>query len=289
MREAVEGWTLGAGGCRLRTLRWPTSSPRGRVQVVHGLSEHLGRYGELAEALNAAGYSVFGHDHRGHGRSQGPRGVVGSFQDLVGDLAHVRELADELAPGPGAPYLVAHSMGALVAIRYLQGAGPDPDRDLPGVVLSAPWLRTAVRIPLHVRLALPLLRRVAADLPIPRPIRPEMLTSDPEQASAYARDPLVVRAMAVSFFDQVIREQEQALETGLPQDLPALVLAPEDDGLTDTEVTTAWAAEAGARVETWVLPRTRHEPFTEAHRNKIFERLVEWLNRLRNGAEEEME
>jgi alpha-beta hydrolase superfamily lysophospholipase len=116
-----------------------------------------------------------------------------------------------------------------------------------------------------------------------------MLTSDPEQASAYARDPLVVRAMAVSFFDQVVREQGRALEDGLPRYLPALVMAPEDDGLTDAGVTEAWAAEAGPRVETWVLPGTRHEPFTEGHRNKIFERLVEWLNRLRDGAEEEME
>lgn len=295
MTGPVEGFTAGAGGCSLRTLRWPVPNPVGRVQLVHGLSEHMGRYGLLAYALNQAGYSVYGHDHRGHGRSEGVRGVVGRFQDLVSDLHHLRGLADELAPGPGDPFLVSHSMGALVAVRYLQeawggGVPPQGAAPLPGVVISAPWLATAVKIPLHVRLALPILRRLAADLPIPRPIRPQVLTRDPEQAEAYARDGLVVRALAVSFFDQVRQEQAAALSGGLPPGIPALVMAPEADELTDPAVSAAWGSRAGDAVEVWTIPETRHEPFNDINRNKIFQRLVEWLDRLRgDAAREEME
>ncbi|HSG49146.1 MAG TPA: alpha/beta hydrolase [Longimicrobiales bacterium] len=289
MKGPVEGFTPGAGGCTLRTLHWPVPNPVGRVQLVHGLSEHMGRYGLLAHALNEAGYSVWGHDHRGHGKSEGERGVVGRFQDLVADLHHLRGLADELAPGPGDPFLISHSMGALVTTRYLQerwggGTPPQGARPLPGVVISAPWLATAVEIPLHVRLALPLLRRVAADLPVPRPIRPEVLTRDPEQAQAYARDGLVVRALAVSFYDQVRREQEAALAEGLPPGIPALVLVPQADELTDPAASAAWGARAGDAVELWSLPETRHEPFNDINRNKIFQRIVEWLDRLRKDA-----
>lgn len=289
MTGPVEGFTGGAGGVALRTLRWSVPHPVGRVQVVHGLSEHVGRYGLLARALNQAGYSVWGHDHRGHGKSEGERGVVGRFQDLVADLDHVRGLADELAPGPGDPFLISHSMGALVAIRYLQeawGGGEPPEgaRPLPGVVISAPWLATAVEIPLHVRLALPLLRWLAADLPIPRPVRPEVLTRDPELVRAYAADPLVVRALAVSFFDQVRHEQAAARSGSLPPGIPALVLVPEADELTDPGVSASWGAGAGEGVEVWRIPETRHEPFNDINRNTIFERLVDWLDRLRASA-----
>ncbi|MDT8340151.1 MAG: alpha/beta hydrolase [Longimicrobiales bacterium] len=277
MSGPTEGWTVGAVGCRLRTLRWPVARPVGRVQLVHGLSEHLGRYHLLAEALNRAGYSVYGHDHRGHGRSQGRRGVVGRFEDLVADVHHLRGLADRLAPGPGAPFLIAHSLGGLVAVRYLQGAGGAGPEVYRGAVISAPWLGTVARIPLLVRAAMPVLRRIAADLPVPRPIRPEFLTRDREQALAYARDPLVVRALSVSFYDQVVRAQAEARAGGLPAGLPALVLVPGADQLTDPDASETWGRSAGDAVEVWRIPASRHEPFNEIDRNTIFQRLVEWL------------
>ncbi|UCC24044.1 MAG: lysophospholipase [Gemmatimonadales bacterium] len=271
-------------GCRLRTVRWEVPRPRGRVQVVHGLSEHIGRYRHLAEALNRAGYSVWGHDHRAHGKSEGVRGVVGPFARLVEDLGRIRSCADELAPGPGTPFLVAHSLGGLVAIRALQeSSAPDGGAPWAAAVISAPWLATA-RIPLPHRILLPLVRRVAYDLPIPRPIRGDRLTRDEDEAAGYERDPLVVRALSVSFFDQVVEEQRQALASGLPAGLPTLVIVPGADELADPNVTMDWAADAGAHVESWRIPDTLHEPFNEVNRNNTFERLVDWLDSRSDGS-----
>lgn len=266
------GTTRGAGGARLRTLRWPVPRCRGRVQVVHGLSEHIGRYDLLAEALNDADLSVFGHDHRGHGASDGRRGVIGRFEDLLEDVAHVAGLADELAPGPGAPALIAHSLGGLVGIRYLQVYRPR----LQAAVISAPWLATSAELGWKERIAMSVLRRLAPDWPVSRPFRPELLTRDPERARQFVEDPLVGSTLAVSFFDQVTEAQQRALGEGLPTDLPVLVLLPGDDQLTDVEVTREWAERSGATCVD--LPGTRHEPFNDIDRNTTFERLVEWLN-----------
>ena len=38
------------------------------VQLAHGMTEHMGRYGALAEQLSARGIAVAGFDLRGHGR-----------------------------------------------------------------------------------------------------------------------------------------------------------------------------------------------------------------------------
>lgn len=276
------GTTRGVGGARLRTLSWPVPRCRGRVQVIHGLSEHIGRYDLLAEALNAADLSVFGHDHRGHGASDGRRGVVGRFDDLVEDVAHVASLADELAPGPGPPLLIAHSLGGLVGIRYLQTFRPR----VHAAVISAPWLATAAEFGLWDRIGMAILRRIAPDWPVSRALQPELLTRDEERARKFAEDPLVGRTLAVSFFDQVVEAQEQALGEGLPSDLPVLVLLPGDDRLTDVKVTREWAERSGATC--MGLPDTRHEPFNDIDRNTTFERLVKWLNRqMAKGFEED--
>ena len=47
----------------------PPQTPRGAVQISHGVAEHGPRYDRLAAALTAAGYAVYAHDHRGHGSS----------------------------------------------------------------------------------------------------------------------------------------------------------------------------------------------------------------------------
>src|SRR3989337_2858595 len=98
-------------------------SPRGMVQIAHGLAEHGARYDRLARALNAAGFLVHANDHRGHGRSVvseddlGNFGVAG-FAGLIADAAAYGEhIAAEHEDLP--LFLVAHSMGSFAAQSVL--------------------------------------------------------------------------------------------------------------------------------------------------------------------------
>jgi alpha-beta hydrolase superfamily lysophospholipase len=56
-------------GLRIACARWDSSGPlRGVVQIAYGMGEHIGRYVGTIEVLVAAGLTVYGNDHRGHGR-----------------------------------------------------------------------------------------------------------------------------------------------------------------------------------------------------------------------------
>lgn len=44
-------------------------SPKGFVQIIHGMTEHGERYRHFAEFLNENGYLVAADDHRGHGKT----------------------------------------------------------------------------------------------------------------------------------------------------------------------------------------------------------------------------
>ena len=57
-------------GAQITAYRWdPPGAPRAVVQLTHGMGEHVQRYEHVAQALNEAGYVVYGQDHRGHGAS----------------------------------------------------------------------------------------------------------------------------------------------------------------------------------------------------------------------------
>ncbi|MBQ7164546.1 MAG: alpha/beta hydrolase, partial [Clostridia bacterium] len=55
-------------GKKISVREWnEVSSPKGVIQISHGMAEHSGRYDIFAREMNARGYIVFADDHRAHG------------------------------------------------------------------------------------------------------------------------------------------------------------------------------------------------------------------------------
>ena len=134
-----------ADGLALHRRAWPLTAARGTVLIVHGLGEHIGRYAELAARLNALGWQVLGHDHWGHGRSGGGRGSLVDADCLLRDVAAVRDHA----ACPGSVVLLGHSLGGLVAARFVaENLAATPAawaRGVDGLVLSSPALEIGDR------------------------------------------------------------------------------------------------------------------------------------------------
>src|SRR3954447_15215490 len=158
---------------RVQVRRWPADESARLVVLVHGYGEHIGRYDHVAQALVAAGSTVVGPDHIGHGRSPGEQARVEDCEPVVDDLrAVVLESRGELPV-----VMVGHSMGGLIATRYAQR---HPE-DLAGLVLTGPAVGLS-----------PVFEEwlAAPDLPSD-PIDVATLSRDPAVGQSYAADPLV--------------------------------------------------------------------------------------------------
>ncbi|HEV3135405.1 MAG TPA: alpha/beta hydrolase, partial [Acidimicrobiia bacterium] len=114
----------GRGDVALFVRHWPArGATRAVVQISHGLGEHSGRYARLAAALGAAGFDVYAHDHRGHGRSARSASEFGHFgpdgwNALVADLVAVGHAIDARTGGEPR-VLLGHSMGSFALQQYL--------------------------------------------------------------------------------------------------------------------------------------------------------------------------
>lgn len=267
---------MGAGGTRLHARTWyPRGEVRGGLLLVHGLGEHAGRYQHVADHLTGRGFGVVAFDLRGHGMSEGVRGRLRSFDLLVEDVRIAREYAHRRLPGDAGPFLYGHSLGGLVVLRFSQ----IHRLATPGIVLSAPWLSTARRVPPWTRALVPLLSWILPDLPLSRPRSdPRILSGDPDMQDAYLHDPLVHHRLTPRFFREVERAQARALEEKLAPSLPVLVLAPLDDRMVDTEATLRWAASTkGDSVTVEKLPSTHHEPHNDVARDAVMNLVGAWL------------
>lgn len=113
-----EGYFEGFDGTRLYEQSWlPPSPARGSLILVHGLKDHSSRYDAIARQLNDAGFGVYAFDLRGHGKSDGRKVFVRSFDEYVQDLARfVRRVRERAGDRP--VFLLGHSMGGAIVTLY---------------------------------------------------------------------------------------------------------------------------------------------------------------------------
>lgn len=265
-------------GLALHRYDWPTPGARGTVLLVHGLGEHLGRYAHVARHLNAWGWSAAGHDHRGHGRSAGPRGDLAQPDSLLRDLGLAVDTLRRERPGP--LVLLGHSMGGLVAARYVaEGLAATPAawyRPVDALVLSSP----ALAIPMNgvQKALLTVLGALAPHLAVNNGLKPEWVSRDPKVVAAYVADPLVhdrISPRLVHFFlESGAVVQAQAARWGLP----TLLMFAGQDRCVRPAGSRAFAAAAPPSVVTQrEFAPLFHEIFNEPEQAEVFAVMQAWL------------
>lgn len=252
----------------------PERDPRAVVVISHGLAEHGGRYLEVAARLVASDYAVYALDHRGHGRSGGPRANIGRFAYLVSDLGTFAGRAQR--EHPGAPvFLLGHSMGGAVALACaLRYKG-----SLKALALSAPALAAGEVVSSFKRLTLRLLSWLAPNagaLTLPA----TAISRDPAVVEAYEQDPLVFRGAVPARTIVELLQAMAAFPASAPElRIPVLVQHGTADSLVPLAATRPVYDLLGQ-------PQARtlryydglfHEVYNEPERDRVIADLAAWI------------
>jgi len=273
-----------ADGLALLTQVWPASqrapgTARGVVVLVHGLGEHAARYDHVARRLNGQGFNVVGYDHRGHGRSPGPRGGIETADDLCADLGRVIEAARKEFAGP--LVVVGHSLGGLIAGRFVaEGLAATPApwwRAVDALVMSSPALDAGANAVQKFLLATvaPLLPRLAVN----NGLKVDWISRDPAVVRAYADDPLV-HDRITGRLGIFVAQQGPAVIAAAPRwKTPTLLMWAGADRCVAPAGSAAFAAAAPRDVVTpreW--PGLFHEIFNEPEQAEVLQMLADWLD-----------
>lgn len=270
--EESAGELRGEGGVRLHFRAWSPHRPRAALLIVHGLGEHSGRYASPAVALARRGIRVYALDLRGHGRSAGQRGHAGRFAELLSDVHALRLHAHAATAGALPVLLFGHSLGGLVAARYLQTHADPPLR---AAVLSAPALGLGPDVPRWQRVLARRLSRLVPRLPSPNGLDPDNLSHDPAEVAAYRADPLVHRRITPRLFTEMEGAMRAAFAERERIRLPLRVLVPEADRIVSPPAALAFCA--GTPFEVRRYPGLFHEPLHEVQREAVLRELIGWF------------
>lgn len=269
-----QGSLDGVGGIRLnyRTLEVP--DPQAALMVVHGLGEHSGRYVEFAQAMTRFSFSTFSFDQRGHGLSEGRRGHAASFDTLLQDVDRFRREVQGLMNDDCPLFIVGHSFGGLVALRYME----EYESPARGAVIISPWLATALPVPHWKTKLAAVVGRVAPAMPFSVPIDATHLTHDDAIVRAYLEDPLVHHRITPRLFSEVSTAMGLVLQRSERIRVPLLFLLAGDDRIVDVQRSAAFAKSLSTPdVTTHIYPNSYHELLNEIDRRSVHLQIRDWI------------
>jgi len=265
----VEGLSL-LGKC------WaPSQEPRAVVALVHGISEHSGRYSAVVDGLTAAGFVVCAFDLRGHGRSEGQRGHIDRWSQYRGDvMAYLEQVKTRYPQLP--VFIYGHSLGALIVTEYVLSHPSGLD----GMIVSGIPLRPTGVAKKPLVLLARSLSHIWPTFSVSLGVDGTRLTRDAAAVKAYDEDPLVHHTATARWgtetLDAIDRVKSRMSEIGLP----ILILHGEADPVNAVQGSKELFAGVSSKdKELHLYPGGKHEPHNDIVREQVVDDVEKWLTR----------
>jgi alpha-beta hydrolase superfamily lysophospholipase len=280
--------------------RWmPSGDPRGVVVIVHGASEHSGRYARVAGVLRGQGYAVYALDLRGHGHTAEStgRGRIGS-SGMAGVLADVDALVRRARAEVGDVPIVlfGHSMGSVVVQAFMVR---DPD-DVSAYVLSGTMgpaggteeFVTGMRAAVEAGMADEPLDALAAYNASDEPTRTsyDWLSRDEDEVDKYIADPWcgddnpLTYGFVSELLETICDVMEPEAIARIPSGVPVLLLTGDRDPVSENGAQVRELErrlrDRGLDVTAHYYAGARHEVLNETNRDEVHHDFVRWLDRL---------
>ena len=305
MMKAKEIRFTGANGVSLPGIIWyPMCSPTMVVQITHGMTEHIGRYEELADMLTAYGIAVAGFDLRGHGRNPGDNQCA-SFGENGWNYAlhdmHLFYLELE-SKFPNIPhFMLGFSLGSFLLRDYLSLYRDKVDGAIimgtghqPGAVLS--MLMPVVKREIKAygfdsstqkikKLSFETYNQKFA----PNMTSVDWLCSDTTQRIKYRGDPLCRKTISAGLFWQLLDSMKRTGKLSSyrkwNKQMPVLLLSGQDDPVGDfgkgvQRVRQSMSRAGMKHIQLYLVPGARHDLLHEEKSggsDEAFDILTNWL------------
>ncbi len=283
----------------------PTGEVKAVIHITHGMAEHSMRYSRFAAKLTAAGFAVFTHDMRGHGRTiadDAPQGVFAKSDGLNKVLKDQNEIINLIKERlPNRPVICfGHSLGSIInlnfALKYPNqvnalacwnsgietGLLPKASR----VILAIEGFFRNQNLPSLIAWKLSFEAWNATFKP--NRTKFDWLSRDENEVDLYVDDPCCGFEVSISMWrdilDGVFYAGNKKNLQKLPKELPVHIVGGAEDPCTqnggDMEKLAVKLRNNGlSDVTCTILEGTRHESLNEINRDQTTKQFIKWLEK----------
>lgn len=261
-----------------RIIEYYVDNPKAVVLTIHGLGEHFGRYQHVGEWLNSQQIIMVGGDLPGFGTSKQLSGHIDSFDDYLNQVEEwINYTRDKW---PNIPLvLFGHSLGGLIALRYLQ------KRESVGVLSAVAVTSPSISVKLEVKGGLlfitNILRKIAPKIRFNSGIKSEDVSRHPEIREKYGTDPLNHGKVSAGLYYETqlaIKEVWEDVDEINHARIPLLFLQAGSDQLVDADKADEFAKLIDRELINYInIPSLYHEVFNEPERDIYLKLFSDWI------------
>ena len=239
------------------------------------MGEHFGRYKHVIHFFASIQHAVVTMDYRGHGTSQGKRGHIDSYEQLMNDTDLLVKKANELfAHKPLIMY--GHSLGGNIAANYVLRRKPA----LKGLIVTGPYFKLAFNPPAWKVALARLMAKVLPALTLPTQLELAALSHDQSVVDGYKNDPLVHDKISSTFFLNVHPAGLYAIEHAAELQTKTLAMHGLADRITSYNGTKEFAEKNPQMIELKLWDGLYHEIHNEKEKQELFDYIARWLKKL---------
>jgi alpha-beta hydrolase superfamily lysophospholipase len=272
MEPIKETWKSSSGK---KLFAWhiePNVEAKGIVLIVHGHGEHSLRYLPWAERFAYNGFVVQTWDHIGHGQSEGRRGHVKYFEQLLFEIdlaiTKIREKFPKLPI-----ILYGHSMGGNIVLNYAVNRPAKIDL----LIATSPWLHLTNPPSPFMEAVSSFMNVVFPIIQIKSTVKPEQISRIPEEVEKYANDPLNHGLITPRLYTSIRKSTKYILKNGSKIKIPTLLMHGNADTITSHKTTSELSRKIpNATYVEW--EGCYHELHHEDVRDKVFSSILDWIN-----------
>lgn len=271
------------GKMAMRVWSRPYASTGRGLFLVHGFGEQSSRYLHFPHYFGTCVDVIAALDLPGHGLSKGQRGHCDRFEDI--ETAAVQGFAafrSWLAKRnwDASLHWMGHSFGGLITLAMM---GRNLDLPLRSVIVSAPLLGLALKVPRVKKIFGELIAPVLPRLPLKNEIDASKLSRDPSVGDMYSEEKLNHSQVTPRMFLEMNRAMDKIVRWPGPLPYSSLLILPLNDEVVQASLTfrlwREWLVTQGKRKELSTWPGASHEAFNDWDKARVFNAIESWIVR----------
>jgi len=251
----------------------PNTEEKAIIFLLHGFSEHSGRYANWAERFVENNISVYAIDYRGHGKAGGIRGHTPSYKHLLDDIDILIQQADSSTTPK---FLYGQSLGGNLSLNYALKRQPQ----LNGIISTSPWLKLVYEPKTIMILFTRILRKLSPSLSSKAGLDINLLSHDPKVAEEYAKDQLNHQFITPNLFFGARKAGRKLFQNAEKIKLPILLMHGTGDLITSFKTSEKFAErlkDAGNDITFVPWENYYHEIHNEINNEQVFKRIMNWI------------